>query len=433
MDSEFYHPEKLGAMEKLSKFGISAISENFRNVKETFNPVRHQLTTTPARVFDLSDVSSFLLEAGTRVEKSDEVGSAKKIIRQNDVLISRLRPYLKEVSFVGFNNVQKLASTEFVVLRKKKESKFPPEALFAFLITDEVQRILFWSQGGTEHPRFSENLLLGLKLPKLSEKTAESIADNVNDAYKNYLNSQNLYSQAEELLLEELELKDFEVEDDLSYIVNLSEIKSSHRADAEYFQPKYDKLVEKIKKYGAVLLLNIVQNVAARFNAKSQPDKIFQYVELSNITSSVGTIDGFSEVSGSEAPSRAKRVLKPNDVILSSVEGSLEKVALVGKEQDGYLASNGFFQFRSKDILPEVLLVLAKSFVLQMQFEKQTAGTILTAVPKEAVKNIVVPKLNKSTQQKIADLVQKSHEARSKAKQLLEQAKSKVEDLIKNK
>jgi len=94
------------------------------------------------------------------------------------------------------------------------------------------------------------------------------------------------------------------------------------------------------------------------------------------------------------------------------------------------LASNGFFQFRSKDILPEVLLVLAKSFILQMQFEKETAGTILTAVPKEAVKNIVVPKVDKPTQQKIADLVQKSHEARSKAKQLLEEAKNKVANLI---
>jgi len=233
------------------------------------------------------------------------------------------------------------------------------------------------------------------------------------------------------LLLEDLEFKDFEVEDDLSYIVNLSEVKSAHRADAEYFQPKYDKLVERIKKYGAASLLDLVQNVAARFSSKSQPDKIFQYVELSNITSSVGTIDGFSEVSGSEAPSRAKRVLKTNDVVLSSVEGSLEKVALVGKDREGYLASNGFFQFRSKDILPEVLLVLAKSFVLQMQFEKETAGTILTAVPKEAVKNIVVPKIGKPTQQKIADLVQKSHEARAKAKQLLAQAKNKVENLIK--
>jgi|SRR3989344_4033091 len=430
LDTEFYHPEKLEAMEKLSKFGVSTIAENFRNVKETFNPLRHQLATTPARVFDLSDVSSFLLEEGKEIMEADEVGSTKKIFRQNDVLISRLRPYLKEVSFVGFNDTQKLASTEFIVLRKRKESKFPPQALFTFLMTDEVQRILFWSQGGTEHPRFSENLLTGFKLPKLSEKTAEGIADDVNSAYKNYLASQNLYSKAEDLLLEELGLKDFKVEDNLSYIVNLSEIKSAHRADAEYFQPKYDKLVKRIKKYGAAPLLDLAQNVAARFNPKSQQTKLFQYVELSNITSSVGTIDGFSEVSGDEAPSRAKRVLKINDVILSSVEGSLEKVALVGKEQEGYLASNGFFQFRSKDILPEVLLVLAKSFVLQMQFEKQTAGTILTAVPKEAVRNIVVSKINKPTQQKIADLVQKSHEARSKAKQLLEQAKHKVEQLI---
>jgi type I restriction enzyme S subunit len=430
LDAEFYHPEKLEAMEKLSKFGVSTIAENFRNVKETFNPLRHQLATTPARVFDLSDVSSFLLEEGKEVMESSEVGSTKKIIRQGDVLISRLRPYLKEVSFVGFNSAQKLASTEFVVLRKKKDSKFSPQALFAFLITDEVQRILFWSQGGTEHPRFSENLLMNLKLPKISEKIAESIADDIDNAYKNYLTSRNLYSQAEDLLLEELGLKDFKVDDDLSYIVNLSEVKSAHRADAEYFQPKYKRLVERIKKFGAAPLLDLVQNIPARFNPKSQPTKLFKYVELSNITSSVGMIDGFSEVSGDEAPSRAKRVLKANDVILSSVEGSLEKVALVGKEQEGYLASNGFFQFRSKDILPEVLLVLAKSFILQMQFEKETTGTILTAVPKEAVKNIVVPKINKSVQQKIADLVQKSHEARSKAKELLEQAKQKVESLI---
>jgi len=430
LDAEFYHPEKLEAMEKLSKSGVSTISENFRNIKETFNPVRHRLATIPARVFDLSDVSSFLLEEGKEVAGPDEVGSTKKIFRQSDVLISRLRPYLKEVSFVGFNDVQKLASTEFIVLRKRKDSKFPPQALFAFLMTGEVQKILFWSQGGTEHPRFSENLLMSLRLPNLPEKIAEGIIDDVNNAYKNHLTSRKLYSQAEDLLLEELGLKDFEIEDDLSYIVNLSEVKSAHRADAEYFQPKYEKLISKIKKYGSAPLLDLVQNVPARFNPKSQSTKLFQYVELSNITSSVGTIDGFSGVLGAEAPSRAKRILKANDVILSSVEGSLEKVALVSKEQEGYLASNGFFQFRSKDILPEVLLVLAKSFVLQMQFEKETVGTILTAVPKEAVKNIVVPKIEKTVQQKIADLVQKSHDARKKAKKLLEEAKQKVENLI---
>jgi len=70
--------------------------------------------------------------------------------------------------------------------------------------------------------------------------------------------SENFYSQAENLLLEELGLKDFEVKNDLSYIVNLSEAKSAHRADAEYFQPKYEKLISKIKTQNAKLLGDLV-------------------------------------------------------------------------------------------------------------------------------------------------------------------------------
>lgn len=239
-----------------------------------------------------------------------------------------------------------------------------------------------------------------------------------------------LYSQAEDLLLKELGLKDFKFEDDLSCVVNLSDIKSVHRADAEYFQPKYKRIIDKIKKLNAKMLIDIIENIPAKFNPISQSDKVFRYVELSNINSSIGIIDGYSEVLGKETPSRAKRILKKDDIIVSSVEGSLEKVALVDEEQDGFLASTGFFQFRSKEILPEVLLVLAKSPVLQMQLEKYCAGTILTAVPKEAIKNMLLPILTQSTQQKISDLACQSHEARRKAKELLEEAKKKVEEMI---
>ena len=80
--------------------------------------------------------------------------------------------------------------------------------------------------------------------------------------------------------------------------------------------------------------------------------------------------------------------------------------------------------------MPEVLLVLAKSVVFQWQLEKRCAGTILTAVPKESIKDIFIPILPKPTQQKIADLIRRSHEARKKAKELLEEAKRKVEELI---
>jgi restriction endonuclease S subunit len=124
--------------------------------------------------------------------------------------------------------------------------------------------------------------------------------------------------------------------------------------------------------------------------------------------------------------------LKEGDVIVSSVEGSLEKVALVDREHDTCLASTGFFQFRPLNILPEVLLVLSKTIILQLQLKKLCSGTILTAVPKESLRDIIIPLLPLSIQQEIASLVQQSHEARKKAKELLEIAKRAVEIAIEN-
>jgi restriction endonuclease S subunit len=186
--------------------------------------------------------------------------------------------------------------------------------------------------------------------------------------------------------------------------------------------------ISKIKN--GKIFADILKNIPSNFNPADQPDKIFRYVELSNIDSSIGVIDGYSGVLGQEAPSRAKRILRTGDVIVSTVQGSLQKVALVSGEQDGYLASTGFFQLRSKEILPEVLLVLAKSPILQMQLEKQCTGTILTAVPKEGIKNLLIPSLGKSLQEKISDLVHQSHQANKKAKELLEKAKREVENII---
>ena len=68
-----------------------------------------------------------------------------------------------------------------------------------------------------------------------------------------------------------------------------------------------------------------------------------------------------------------------------------------------------------------------------MQAERDAGGSVIAHWKPEQIKNILIPILSKQTQKKIADLVQKSHEARKKAKELLEEAKQKVENLIENK
>ena len=65
-----------------------------------------------------------------------------------------------------------------------------------------------------------------------------------------------------------------------------------------------------------------------------------------------------------------------------------------------------------------------------MEGEGDTGGSVIIHWRPEQIKNVLIPILPKPAQQKIAALVQKSHAARQKAKQLLEQAKQKVEGFI---
>lgn len=60
-------------------------------------------------------------------------------------------------------------------------------------------------------------------------------------------NSKDYYVQIEKLLLTTLNMFNWKPKYELSYIKNFSDIDSVNRYDAEYFQPKYDAMIEKIK------------------------------------------------------------------------------------------------------------------------------------------------------------------------------------------
>lgn len=96
--------------------------------------------------------------------------SAKRLLAPGDVIISRLRPYLRQVAYVdaglfelarGGNAV--VASTEFYVLRARDGRDLA--GLVPFLLSAPVQRALAAGQEGGHHPRFARELLLELPMP----------------------------------------------------------------------------------------------------------------------------------------------------------------------------------------------------------------------------------------------------------------------------
>jgi len=107
-------------------------------------------------------------------------------------------------------------------------------------------------------------------------------------------------------------------------------------------------------------------------------------------------------------------------------------IAYVMKEPIEGIISSGILrlELKEKDIEKEYLALCLNSIIGQMQSERDGGGSVITHWKPEQIKNILVPILPKPTQQKIADLVKKSHESKKRAKQLLEEAKQKVEELI---
>jgi restriction endonuclease S subunit len=118
------------------------------------------------------------------------------------------------------------------------------------------------------------------------------------------------------------------------------------------------------------------------------------------------------------------------NVVASTVEGSLDKVALVSEEYHGAIGSTGFFVLRPRNVPSGYLLALTKSITIREQMCCESSGTILAAVSATSLRNIIVPNIPPDKRDKIASFVQQSHAARREAKALLEKAKRAVEIAI---
>lgn len=241
--------------------------------------------------------------------------------------------------------------------------------------------------------------------------------------------SKSHYSQAEQLLLSELGLLDWKLKHQLAFVKNFSDTQKAERIDAEYFQPKYEEIIEAVKKYkgGFDDLGNLVEIKDKNFTPKENEQ--YKYIELANISSN-GEINGYTENFGNELPSRARRKVQKGDVIVSSIEGSLESIALITEDWKNALCSTGFFMVNSDKINSETLLVLLKTRVGQLQLKKGCKGTILTAISKDELSKIVLPKIEPETQEEIKKKIAEMYETKKLSKSLLEIAKQGVEMAI---
>lgn len=197
------------------------------------------------------------------------------------------------------------------------------------------------------------------------------------------------------------------------------------RLDAEYYQPKYDLIVSSLNTK------ETLESICNLYDENYLPDeeKYYRYIELANV-GGFGEITDTGSIVGEELPTRARRIVKSGQVIVSSIEGSLQSCALITDEFDGAICSTGFYVVDSDKLSSETLLVLFKSEAIQELLKQRCSGTILTSINKDEFLSLPLPKIDEDIQAKISEQIKESFALRRKSKQLLEDAKRAVEIAI---
>ena len=430
LDSEFYKKENLNIINLLNKTNAKPLTEFLQVSDGNHMGISEFFCEEGIPYYRGQDIHDFFIENANPICIPKTVFSKpvmkRSYLKKNDVLLSIVGT-IGEVSLVNTDS-DATCSCKLAILRPKSTLK--SETIALFLQSKYGQNQIRKFIRGAVQMGFILEDLDQIIIPKFFPDFQSKIEQIVKSAHAKLSESKSLYAEAEDILLSELGLKNWHPR---NTNVNVKKLKESFlqtgRLDSEYYLPRYEDYAHLIEHYRGgygqfsnVCMINEANYVPAA-NEK------YTYIELGNI-GSYGNITDCTVAYGKDLPSRARRVVHTNNVILSSVGGSLQSCALISSEYDNAICSTGFFVVRSNAINSETLLTLFKSEVMQNLLKQSCSGTILTAINHTELQKIVVPKIRKEVQDKIAENIQKSIALRNKSKSLLENAKVQVENVI---
>ena len=353
-------------------------------------------------------------------------------LRDRDVLFNRTNSQ----AFVGRTGIFRQSTDEDIVFASylvriiPKPEIITPEYLTAYLNTKygilDVKRR---ARISINQSNVNAKELRRVEIPLVSNELQARITLAFDTAFNLVQASEAEYHQAQIILHTELGLADWRPKHQASFVKNYSKAWRAGRLDADYFQPKYDELIASIRNYpgGWDTLGNLVHLRDKNFMLMDLTK--YKYIELANVAAN-GEITDCMVALAEDLPTRARQKVSTGDVIVSSIEGSLDSIALIDPGYDQSICSTGFHVINSTSFNSETLLVLLKSMVGQLQLKKGCSGTILTAINKDAFKQVVLPLVSEAAQTKIQDLVVESFALRQQSKRLLECTTRSVEIAI---
>lgn len=314
-------------------------------------------------------------------------------------------------------------------IKLNNSDDFRPEFLIAYMNCKFGQNWMFRNQTGMVQQGLPLDKVRSIPVPMLSPAFQSQIEQIVKSAHAKLAESKSLYAQAEEILLSELGLKDWQPKKESVSVKSFSDFAKSGRLDSEYYQPKYDELFNHLLHYNCVKLGDIVSiKKSVEPGSESYIAEGIPFIRVSDVSK--------FEISKTDLHLSPKefdlKALRPHkDTILFSKDGSIG-IAYKCQKDLNVITSGALLHLdvRDETILPDYLTIVLNSMVTKLQAERDSNGAIIQHWKPEDIKKVVIPVLSMQNQSLIAEKIQKSFDLRKQSKELLESAKLMVEEEI---
>lgn len=177
---------------------------------------------------------------------------------------------------------------------------------------------------------------------------------------------------------------------------------------------------------------DLVEPVKSWNPLRSDPGDTFQYVDLSAVDQSLKRIVAAREVPCAEAPSRAKQLVKANDVLVSTVRPNLNGVAQVEQELDGSTASTGFcvLRPRAKLLSSSYLFHWVKTDQFIADMVRKATGASYPAVSDRTILESTIAAPPIEEQNRIAAILDQAAALRAKRREALAQLESLTQSIL---
>lgn len=182
-----------------------------------------------------------------------------------------------------------------------------------------------------------------------------------------------------------------------------------------------------VKKLGEVVNINLLS-----LKDNTDPNYSFTYIDLSSVNQ--GKIDiPIKQICFKEAPSRARRIIEMDNIIIATVRPNLQGFAYIDFPCKDYIVSTGFAVLSYKNNMNmKFLYNMFYSNILMQQINGIITGSNYPAINSLDIKNFRIPVPPLAEQEKIAEILSLWDKAIEQTKELIEYKEKQKKGLMQN-